>query len=95
MSKKNKKIWFIVLVSVFGVLWLYSLVMLSLAAFNDSVTLSIESWYLENHPEDLATGQEAKTLDLLNVSTWMFAINTAALLIVLLFKELKKKYITK
>ena len=66
--------------------------MLGLAAFNEEVTLSIETWYAERHPADAKTGEEGKTLDLFNVTKWATALTTAALLITLLFKELKKKY---
>jgi len=95
MSKKTEKILFIVFVSLFATLWVASMVMLGIAAFSETTTASIEAWYLENHPADPTTGAEAKTLDLLNVTTWATIINTAALLITLLFNELKKKYNTK
>lgn len=95
MSKKSQKIWFIVLVSLFGTLWVFSMVMLAIGAFSEPTTLKIETWYSETFTDaDAVTLGEAeeKTLDLMNVSTWMTVINTAALLIVLLFGELKKKY---
>lgn len=95
MSKKSQKIWFIVLVSLFGALWVFSMVMLAIGAFSEPTTLKIEAWYSETFTDAdaVALGEaEEKTLDLMNVSTWMTVINTAALLIVLLFGELKKKY---
>ena len=92
MSKKSQKICFIVFVSIFAVLWVGSMVMLGLAAFNAEVTESIESWYASKHPADPTTGKEAETLNLFKVTAWASALSTAGLLITLLFKELKKKY---
>lgn len=93
MSKKSQKIWFIVLVSIFATLWVASMVMVSIAAFNETTTLAIENWYKEINTDPNAIGQvEEKTLNLFNVSAWALALSTAGLLIVLLFTELKKKY---
>ena len=95
MSKKSQKICFIVFVSLFATFWVASMVMLSIAVFNETATASIEAWYAERHPVDEAAGETAKELDLMNLSNWMLIISTAGLLITLLFKELKKKYNTK
>ena len=83
---KKKKVWFIVLVSIFATLWLTSLVFLGFATLSDSITTSIETWY--------STKFEEKTLDLLKVSMWATLVNTIALMFVLLYQEFKKKYIT-
>ena len=65
MSKKSQKIWFIVLVSIFATLWVASMVMVSIAAFNETTTLAIENWYKEINTDPNALGQtEEKTLDL-------------------------------
>ena len=95
MNKKKEKILFIVFVSVFATLWVASMVMLGIAAFNETATASIEAWYLEKHPADPTTGAAAETLDLLTFTTWTTIITTAGLLITLLFAELKKRYNTK
>lgn len=84
MKNKTKKIWFIVLVSLFGALWLASLLLLGFATLSDSITNSIETWYAKTFEE--------KTLNLMKVSMWATVISTFALTVTLLFKELKKRY---
>ena len=98
MSEKSKKIYFIVFVSLFAALWAFSMVSLGIAAFSETTTASIEAWYSETFTDaDAVALGEAKEaeLDLMNFSTWMTVISTAGLLITLLFKELKKKYVVK
>ena len=95
MSKKSQKVWFIVLVSIFATLWVVSMVTLGIAAFAEGPTLKIETWYTETFTDQEAVlmgKEEEKVLNLLNVGKWMTIINTAGLLIVLLFRELKKRY---
>ena len=87
MKSNTKKVWFIVLISVFGLLWLTSLLFLGFATLSDSITKSIETWY--------ASIREESTLNLLKVSSWSTIITTLALVITLLAKELKKKYLVK
>lgn len=84
MKNKTRKIWFIVLVSLFATLWLTSLVFLGLATLSDSITDSIETWY--------TTTFEDKTLDLMKVSLWSTLLTTFALTVTLLFREIKKRY---
>lgn len=84
MKNKTKKVWFIVLVSVFATLWVASLVFLGFATLSDSITNSIETWY--------AGKFEEKTLNLMKTSLWGTVISTTALTITLLFKELRKRY---
>ena len=86
MNKNKKRTWFIVLVSTFATLWVASLVFLGFSTLSENITNSIESWY--------ATKFEEKTLDLFKVSSWSTILTTCALMIVLLAKELKKKYLT-
>ena len=98
MSKKSQKVWFIVLVSIFATLWVASMVTLGIAAFSEGTTLKIETWYTETFTDEEAVlmgEEEEKVLDLLNVGKWATIISTTALLVVLLFKELKKKYNSK
>ena len=95
MSKKSQEICFIVFVSLFATFWVASMVMLSIAAFNEGATASIEAWYAERHPANETTGEAGKELDLMNISNWVAIISTTGLLVTLLFKELKKKYNTK
>ena len=71
------------------------MVMLGIAAFNESATSSIEAWYLERHPADPTTGAEAEELNLFKTSMWATIATTGALLVTLLFTELKKRYSTK
>ena len=85
-SKKNKII-FIVLVSTFATLWVASLLFLGFATLSDSITNSIQTWY--------ANTFEEKTLNLLKFSMLSTIITTFALVVTLLAKELKKKYISK
>ena len=95
MNKKKEKIWFIVLVSVFATLWVASMVMLGLSVFSETATVGIETWYTETftNAEAVAIGEaEEKVLNLFSTSMYFTLFSTAGLLIVLLFKELKKKY---
>lgn len=84
--KKNKKIWFIVLVSIFATLWAASLVFLGFATLSETITDSIETWY--------STKYEEKTLNLFKISMWSTFINTVLLSFILLYKEFKKKYLS-
>jgi ABC-type phosphate/phosphonate transport system permease subunit len=86
-NSKKKKIWFIVLVSIFATLWATSLLFLGFATLSDSITDSIQTWYSNKFEE--------KTLNLLKVSMWSTVLTTFALTVTLLAKELKKKYISK
>ena len=98
MSKKSQKVWFIVLVSIFATLWVVSMVTLGIAAFAEGPTLKIETWYTETftNAEAVALGEaEEKVLNLFSTSMYFTIFSTAGLLIVLLFKELKKKYNTR
>ena len=85
-SKKNKIV-FIVLVSTFATLWVASLLFLGFATLSDSITNSIQTWY--------ANAFKEKTLNLLKFSMWSTILTTFALVVTLLAKELKKKYISK
>ena len=87
MNKKTKKICFIVLVSLFALLWVTSLVFLGFATLSESITNTIETWYSEKFTD--------KTLDLMNVSLWSTVLSTFALTVTLLFKEIQKRYATK
>ena len=82
-SKKNK-IWFIVCLSVFGFLWLVSLIFFGFATLSENITESIQNWY--------SSIFEEKTLNLYKVSLWGTVLSTTALLITLLFKDIKKRY---
>ena len=84
MKSKTKKIWFIVLVSLFATLWVSSLVFLGFATLSDNITGSIESWYAKTFQD--------KTLNLMKTSLWGTVLTTFALTVTLLFKELKKRY---
>lgn len=86
-NSNKKKIWFIVLVSVFGVLWATSLVFLGISALSESATESIENWYANTFAD--------KTLNLAKVSMWSTVISTFSLVVTLLAKEIKKRYVSK
>lgn len=86
-NSKKKKITFIVLISVFATLWVTSLVFFGISMLADTATKSIETWYASKFTE--------KTLNLYKVSMWSTVITTFALLMTLLAKEFKKKYILK
>lgn len=86
-NAKRNKIIFIVLISVFATLWVASLVFFGISTLADSATKSIETWYADKFTE--------KTLNLYKVSMWATVINTFAVLVTLLAKELKKKYLVK
>ena len=83
MNKKNK-ICFIVFLSIFIAIWLASLVFLGITSFSDTTTKSIETWY--------ATKYEEKTLNLAKVSLYGTLLSTCAIVVTLLFKEIKKTY---
>ena len=85
MKEKKKKIWFIVLVSIFATLWVASLVFLAISTLNYDITEKIQTAY--------ANKFEDKTLNLFKLSFYSTIITTAGLLITLLFKELRKKYL--
>ena len=85
MKNNKKKIWFIVLVSIFATLWITSLLFLGFSTLSESITNSIETAY--------ANRFEESTLNLQTTSMWATVITTSALTITLLAKELKKKYI--
>lgn len=88
MKNKTKKIWFIVLVSAFATLLAASLVFLGFATLGEeTVGKSITDWYEGKH--------EDKALNLLSKSMWAVVINSFALIVVLLAKELKKKYLVR
>lgn len=90
MKKDKKQIAFIVVLSIFLLLWVTSLVFLGFAALSETITESIQSWYSEkfSNPEEIV-----KTLNLLKVSTYATIITTSAVVITLLSKEIKKKYL--
>ena len=90
MKKDKKQIAFIVVHSIFLLLWVTSLVFLGFAALSETITESIQSWYSEkfSNPEETV-----KTLNLLKVSTYATIITTSAVVITLLSKEIKKKYL--
>lgn len=83
MNKKNK-ICFIVFLSVFVVIWLTSLVFLGISSFSENATKSIETWY--------ASKNEESTLNLAKVSLYGTLLSTCAIVVTLLFKEIKKRY---
>jgi hypothetical protein len=86
MKKNNKKkVWFIVLVSIFSVLWVASIVFLGFATLSETITDAIESAYSSTFTD--------KTLNLLTVSMWGVVLSTIALVITLLAQEIKKKYL--
>lgn len=86
MNKNKKKVWFIVLVSIFATFWVASLVFLGFATLSENITNAIETAYSKVFEE--------KTLNLLKVTLWSSVISTFALIVTLLAKELKKKYIS-
>ncbi len=90
MKKDKKQITFIVVLSIFLLLWVTSLLFLGFATLSESITDSIQSWYTEkfSKPDEVA-----KTLNLLKVSTYATIISTSAVVITLLAKEIKKKYL--
>ena len=90
MKKDKKQIAFIVVLSIFLLLWVTSLVFLGFAALSETITESIQSWYSEkfSNPEETV-----KILNLLKVSTYATIITTSAVVITLLSKEIKKKYL--
>ena len=90
MKKDKKKIIFIVVLSVFLTLWVASLVFLGFATLSESITESIQNWYSEKFSDPEGT---VKTLNLLKVSTYATIITTASVVITLLFKEIKKRYL--
>lgn len=85
MKNSKSKIWFIVLISIFGVLWLTSLTFFGISTLSESITDSIQTWYSDTFTD--------KTLDLSKVSLWATIVTTTAVVITLLWKEIKKKYL--
>lgn len=83
-NNKKNKIWFIVCLSVFGFFWLASLIFFGFANLSENITESIQNWYAKSF--------EGKTLNLFNVSLFGTVLSTSALLITLLFKEIKRRY---
>ena len=83
--KKKKSVLFIILVAVFATFWLASLLFLGFATFSDTITGAIEQAYSNVFKE--------KTMSLLSVTLWSTTIFTAALLITLLWDEIKRKYL--
>jgi len=82
--KDKKKIIFITLISIFGIIWLASLVFLGISTLSDNARNAIETWY-ESKGED-------RNLNLTKLTMWSTTISTIAILITLLSIELKKKY---
>ena len=90
MKKDKKQITFIVVLSIFLLLWVTSLIFLGFATLSESITDSIQSWYSEKFSDPEGT---TKTLNLLKVSTYATIITTVSVVITLLSKEIKKKYL--
>lgn len=82
--KDKKKIIFITLISIFGIIWLASLVFLGISTLSDNARNAIETWY-ESKGED-------RNLNLTKLTMWTTTLSTLAIIITLLANELKKKY---
>jgi len=87
MKKKKvniKKILYIALLTVLGIIFVASLTFGAIAAFTENARESIEVWYLDKFEENL---------NLLKKSiVWLF-ISASLLVLTLSFKDFKKKYI--
>ena len=87
MKKKKvniKKILYITLLTVLGIIFVASLTFGAIAAFTENTRENIEVWYLDKFEENL---------NLLKKSlVWLF-ISASLLVLTLSFKDFKKKYI--
>jgi len=84
-KKRNvKKILYIVLLSILGVIFVASLTFGAIGAFATNTKESIETWYSTKFDKDLVLLKKSLT--------WLL-ISSALLILTLSFKEFKKKYI--
>lgn len=79
-----KKILYITLLVILGLIFVASLTFGAIAAFSGNVRESIESWYLEKNEKEIS---------LLSQSIKWLLISATLLVFTLSFKDFKKKYV--
>jgi hypothetical protein len=79
-----KKIIYISILSILGVIFLASIIFGVIAAFTNNARSSIELWYLDSFKKEISL--------LKHSITWLL-ISSALLIFTLSFKEFKNKYI--